>query len=101
MPDKYVVESPISSRYLSILNSPEADKCFSPPINNVKIVLVGDTTVGKSSLISTYLKNRFIDTYEPTVLDVYKGTKKLHGTDIEIELEIHDTSGERALSRER
>ena len=32
---------------------------------------------------------------------MYKGTVTLPNTDIEIELEIHDTTGERALSRER
>ena len=41
----------------------------------VKIVLVGDTSVGKSCLITNYLYNTFNDDSEPTVLDVYKGTK--------------------------
>ena len=40
----------------------------------VKLVLVGDTSVGKTCLIINYLKNLYSDDYEPTVLDVYRGT---------------------------
>ena len=40
---------------------------------SVRIVLVGDTAVGKSCLIHTYLRKGFNDEYEHTVLDIYKG----------------------------
>ena len=43
----------------------------------IKIVLVGDTSVGKSCLIRNYLDNSFSENYEPTVLDVYRGTKSV------------------------
>ena len=43
----------------------------------IKIVLVGDNSVGKSALIRNYLYNDFSDDYEPTVLDVFKGTKNI------------------------
>ena len=43
----------------------------------IKIVLVGDNSVGKSALIRNYLYNDFSDEYEPTVLDVFKGTKNI------------------------
>jgi len=36
------------------------------PIN---IILVGDTGVGKSALISSYAKNEFPQYYEPTIFD--------------------------------
>ena len=49
--------------------------------------------MGKSCLITNYLKNEYTDDYEPTVLDVYKGTKNLKKRQIEVE--IHDTSGDR------
>ena len=42
------------------------------------MVLVGDTAVGKSCLIVNYLKNEFSEEYEPTVLDVYRGTKNVN-----------------------
>ena len=57
-----------------------------------KIVLCGDTAVGKTCLIENYLHNAFSDDYEPTVLDVYRGPKNI---DKEmVELEIHDTSAD-------
>ena len=69
------------------------------PDNHIKLVLVGDTAVGKSCLIVNYLNNTFSDDYEPTVLDVYKGTKNVNKK--QMELEIHDTSGDEELYRNR
>ena len=65
----------------------------------MKIVIVGDTSVGKTCLIRNYLNNDFSEDYEPTVLDFYKGTKSIKNKPITIE--IHDTSGEEALSTNR
>ena len=62
-------------------------------------MLVGDTSVGKSCLIRNYLENSFSDDYEPTVLDIYKGTKNVKNKQIEIE--IHDTSGDQQLGVNR
>ena len=65
----------------------------------IKIVLVGDTSVGKSCLIRNYLENSFSEDYEPTVLDVYKGIKNVKKRQIDIE--IHDTSGDEHLGVNR
>ena len=65
----------------------------------IKIVLVGDTSVGKSCLIRNYLDNTFSEDYEPTVLDVYKGTKAVKRKQVDIE--IHDTSGDEHLGVNR
>jgi GTPase KRas protein len=46
-----------------------------------------------------YLRNEFSDEYEPTVLDVYRGTKNVDQK--QIELEIHDTSGDEHLGVNR
>ena len=62
-------------------------------------MLVGDTAVGKSCLIRNYLENSFSDDYEPTVLDIYRGVKNVKKTQIEIE--IHDTSGDQHLGVNR
>ena len=62
-------------------------------------MLVGDTAVGKSCLIVNYLRNEFSEEYEPTVLDVYRGTKNVDQK--QIELEIHDTSGDEHLGVNR
>ena len=63
------------------------------------MVLVGDTSVGKSCMIRNYLQNSYSDDYEPTVLDVYRGVKAVKGKQISIE--IHDTSGDEHLGINR
>ena len=55
--------------------------------------------MGKTCLIHNYLHNQFSDEYEPTVLDVYRGTKNVKGSQVEIE--IHDTSGDDHLGVNR
>ena len=65
----------------------------------LKLVLVGDTAVGKTALIINYLKNTYTETYEPTVLDVYRGTKNIEQKGVQIE--IHDTSGDEHLGVNR
>ena len=67
--------------------------------NKIKLVLVGDTTVGKSCLVRNYLHNQYDDDYEPTVLDVYKGIKRVGKHQLDIE--IHDTSGDEHLGVNR
>ena len=65
----------------------------------IKVVLVGDTSVGKSCLIRNYLDNSFSEDNQPTVLDVYKGVKNVRKQQIDIE--IHDTSGDQHLGVNR
>ena len=65
----------------------------------LKLVLVGDTAVGKSCLITNYLKNQFTEDYEPTVLDVFIGKKNVNKKQVEVE--IHDTSGDEHLNVNR
>ena len=65
----------------------------------VKLVLVGDTTVGKSCLIVNYQQQVFSEDYEPNVLDVFRGPKQFEGK--QLELEIHDTSGDQHLGVNR
>ena len=70
---------------------------------HLKMILVGDTAVGKSALIRNYLMQEFSDDYEATVLDIYKGDKSLGVCDDRaskkvtrklVHIEIHDTSGD-------
>ena len=70
----------------------------------LKLVVVGDNAVGKSCLITAFLHNTFNKNYEPSVLDVYRGTKTLkpdRKKEISYQLEMHDTSGDDALSPNR
>ena len=55
--------------------------------------------MGKTCLIKQYLFNEYTELYEPSVLDVYKGTKNISGHTVE--LEIHDTSGDEHLGTNR
>ena len=45
------------------------------------------------------MNNEFSEDYEPTVLDLYSGTKNIKKKQIEIE--IHDTSGDASLAVNR
>ena len=89
-------ENPSPNPFVSPIKKPALS--ISGPIK-IKVVLVGDTAVGKSAMITSYLNNQFSDEYEPTVLDVYKGTKNVKKKQYEIE--IHDTSGDEHLGVNR
>lgn len=65
----------------------------------LKLVLVGNTTMGKTCLIKQYLYSQYSELYEPSVLDVFKGTKNIDGHTVEVE--IHDTSGDEHLGTNR
>ena len=51
-------------------------------VKSVKLVMIGDTAVGKSCLVYNYLYQKFSDDYEPNVLDVYHGKKDFMGKTI-------------------
>ena len=68
-------------------------------VDSLKLVLVGDAAVGKSAAIRNYMENIFDESYEPTVLDVYRGKKSINKRDVE--LELHDTSGDNNMEAAR
>ena len=49
-------------------------------------MLVGDAAVGKTSLITNFLLNKYDENYEATVLDVYTGKKNVDNKEVEIEI---------------
>jgi len=65
----------------------------------VKVVIVGDRCVGKTSLLLTYSQNKFPDGVTPTVIDAYKGMTKHKGD--AVELDVYDTAGQEDFSRVR
>ena len=65
----------------------------------MKLVFVGDTAVGKTSIIMTWTNEAFPPLYEPTVFDTYNGTKNYKGS--EVKLQIWDTAGHDDLGRLR
>ena len=57
-----------------------------------KIILVGSTGVGKSSLCLQFTRNQFDDKYEPTIEDYYRREATLDGE--ETVFDIIDTAGQ-------
>ena len=52
--------------------------------HNIKLVFVGETAVGKTSIIMTWTQEKFPTLYEPTVFDTYNGTKNYKGAEIKL-----------------
>ena len=50
------------------------------------VLLVGDMACGKSSLVTTYCKDRFTEVYTPTILHCCESDAKISGTLIKLEL---------------
>ena len=66
---------------------------------NTKIVIVGDRSVGKTSLILAYSIGEFPDGVAPTVIDAYKGKTVYKGD--EVRLDVYDTAGQEDFARVR
>jgi len=60
---------------------------------NYKIVLVGDSAVGKSCIAARYINNDFYEFQEPTIGAAFMA-KKIEIDDKEVRLEIWDTAGQ-------
>ena len=58
-----------------------------------KVVLVGDSGVGKTNILLRYLKNEF-DTHTKATVGVEFGTKKAHIENSSIKAQIWDTAGQ-------
>ncbi|ODM89139.1 Ras-like GTP-binding protein Rho1 [Orchesella cincta] len=64
-----------------------------------KLVVVGDGGCGKTTLLSTFTRNLFPETYVPTEFDIYTTIVKVDGN--QVELTIRDTSGQEDYDRLR
>jgi len=70
----------------------ESDKTTYKLILLVRIGLAkGACAVGKSSILQSFLSDKFNPTYQPTIWDCYRIVKNFDGE--EVELEIIDTAG--------
>lgn len=65
----------------------------------VKVVMVGNGGVGKSSLTLQFMYNDFVDEYEPTKADSYRKDVTIDGE--EVNLDIMDTAGQEEYANVR
>ncbi|KAI3669261.1 hypothetical protein L6452_40489 [Arctium lappa] len=62
------------------------------PLAKFKVVFVGDDLVGKSSIITRYMYDKFHTTYQPTIgIDFWSRTMSVEDT--QIQLQLWDTAG--------
>ena len=62
-----------------------------PATNCYRLVLLGSTRVGKTSLVARFLGNHFSDAYTPTIEDFHRKFYRIRGDTYR--LDILDTSG--------
>ncbi|ESO00657.1 hypothetical protein HELRODRAFT_142525, partial [Helobdella robusta] len=62
-----------------------------PPSNCYRLVLLGSSRVGKTSIVSRFLSNWFDDRYTPTIEDFHRKIYRIRGETYR--LDILDTSG--------
>ena len=67
--------------------------------SEIKVIVIGDTNVGKTCLLVTYTTNCFPDTYVPTVFDNYSAPISVNNKTIQMNL--WDTSGSDDLDEMR
>ncbi|KAG9018934.1 Ras- protein RABH1b [Tulasnella sp. 427] len=74
-------------------SNPSADFTASGPLKRTKIVLLGDQSVGKTSLITRFMYDTFDNTYQATIgIDFLSKTMYLE--DRTVRLQLWDTAGQ-------
>lgn len=66
-------------------------------MEKIKCVILGDQSVGKSSLISSYFQNKIPAVYSPTILEVVEVQSTLHiqDTPVQVLINLWDTTGDK------
>lgn len=78
---------------MSVPNTPATADFSSSPLKRTKIVLLGDQSVGKTSLITRFMYDTFDNTYQATIgIDFLSKTMYLE--DRTVRLQLWDTAGQ-------
>lgn len=71
----------------------DIDNTVSALTIRYKVVLVGDISVGKTSIISQYIENNFKEVYDPSIgVDFSSKTVRFRGR--HLKLQMWDTAGQ-------
>ena len=79
--------SPLKTPDMALI---EQGEC-APEENCRRLVLLGSSKVGKTSIVSRFLYNKFDENYTPTIEDFHRKVYKIRGE--AYRLDILDTSG--------
>ena len=63
-----------------------------PPVHKIRIAVLGNSLVGKSSLTYRFLNNKFLSQHEATIEECFAVTLNIEG--LNVKLEIIDTAGQ-------
>jgi len=101
--EKYIGNKEVSDLLTQLqtkINSLDSEGTGGGKDQRVKLVVVGDGAVGKTSLLISYAKNKFPEDYIPTVFENY--TAKMQREDgTSILLHLWDTAGQEDYDRLR
>lgn len=69
----------------------EVDDETTPPKNCFRLVMLGSSKVGKTSIVTRFLENRYDDKYTPTIENFHRKIYRIRGE--AYRLDLLDTSG--------
>ena len=78
----------------SKFSSKQNEASIEKKIYNFKVVLLGDASVGKTSILNRYIKKQFSDVYKCTISSCIENKSFTYDLYTVIKLNIWDTSGE-------
>jgi small GTP-binding protein len=98
--DPYYAESIARGANFPSLSADAAQALHSPDMQ-YKVVIVGDSGCGKTSLFASYIRGSFPSTYEPTIFENHRMFVQSSSTGKIISADLWDTAGQEEYERLR